>query len=154
MPKKKDVLRLPGDGSKFYLELLRNLTPQILLFAFVLVVGSKLNFSKLDFSNWLQTVLFYVLLVAFCFAAWGNCNQLLNGCYPDMPKWVRRISIKASSTNRVGLARFWFLVVAAIKMRLVVVLELIFVVFLLQIVLAVTVVASISSATNFLKMGA
>lgn len=154
MLRRKNVLRLPGEGSKHYLEFLRNLTPQILLFAFVLVVGSKLNFREVDLSNWLQTTLFYVLLVAFCFAAWGNCNQLFKGCYPDMSKWARRISVKAVSTNRGPFARLWFLVAAAIKMRFLVVVELVFVVFLLQIVLAVTVVASISSATNLLEMGA
>lgn len=154
MPKRKNVLRLPASGNKHYLEFLRNLTPQILLFAFVLVVGSKLNFSKVDFSNWLPTILFYVLLVAFCFAVWGNCNQLLNGCYPDILKWARRISIKASSTNRNGITRLWFLVVASIKMRFIVIVEIFFVMLLLQIVLAVVIVASITSAVSFIKMGA
>jgi len=150
--KNKNVLRLPGTGSKFYLEFLRNLTPQILLFAFVMVVGSKLDFGKVDFSNLLQTTLFYVLLVAFFFAVWGNCNQLFNGCYPDIKKWLKRISIKASSTNRSGLARLWFLVVAVLKKRFVVALELIFVVFLLQIVLAVIIIAAMSSAGSLLEM--
>lgn len=154
MPKRKNVLRLTGEGSKHYLEFLRNLTPQILLFAFVLVVGSKLNFHKVDFSNWLQTMLFYVLLIAFFFAAWGNCNQLFKGCYPDMAKWARRISFRAANTNRGFYSKFYFLFVASIKMRFIVIIELLFVVVLLQIVLAVTVVASISSATNLLKMGA
>jgi hypothetical protein len=154
MPKTKNVLRLPGIGSKHYLDFLRNLTPQILLFAFVLMVGRKLNFNKLDFANSLPTLLFYVLLVAFCFAVWGNCNQLLKGCYPDMLKWTRRISVKAVATRRTGLIRLWFLIVASIRMRLLVILELFFVILLLQIVLAVTIVASITSAVSFIKMGA
>ncbi|WP_444904082.1 hypothetical protein ACJJH9_04090 [Microbulbifer sp. DLAB2-AF] len=150
MPRKINSLRLPGKGSKYYLEFLRNLAPKILLFAFVLIIGGKLDFTKIDLSNWEMTLIFYVLLIAFLLAFIGNFRQLYTGCYSDIDRWSKKIFFKANISERTGLSKLWFFALAILKTRLIVFLELLFVSILLPIVLALIVRTSFSSANNLL----
>jgi hypothetical protein len=152
MPTKFNRLRLSGKGSKYYLEFLRNLTPQIFLFTFTVVIGDKIDFTQFDLSNWRETLIFYVLLIAFWIAFIGNIKQLFEGCYGDIQSWGKKISAKANRTRQLIFLRFFFYIVAAIRMRWIVFIEIIFFVILLQIALAMIIIASISSAVSILKM--
>jgi hypothetical protein len=76
--KRTQGIRIIGGGCKAYLEFLRNLTPQILLLGFTIHVGKQLSFTSVDFSNWLQTLIFFVLLISFLFAFIINYSVFYN----------------------------------------------------------------------------
>ena len=149
----KNHVQIIGRGKKHYLEFLRNLTPQVFLFAFVFIAGGKLDLRTIDFSNWLATSVFYVLFFAFCAATYCNCALLIERCYSDFGRWVDKVLSKAEETNRQGLSRLRFFIIAILKKRWVVVLEMILVFFFLQIALAIVVVAALPAASNILKGG-
>lgn len=65
-------------GREPFLNYLRNLSIQVLIFAFTLIAALKLDFTVWDLSNAPMTVVFYTLVVTFIFAAWANCSLLLN----------------------------------------------------------------------------
>lgn len=152
MARKLNRLRLLGDGTKNYLEFLRNLTPQVFLLTFALVIAQKINFTEVDVSNWLSTLIFYVLLLAFIFAFYGNFSQLFSGCYSDIKPWAKKLSAKANATNRNQLSRVLFFLVASVKMRGIVILEMIFVLVLLQVAFAIIIIESIASAVSIIKI--
>lgn len=51
-------IQLLNGGRSHYLEFLRNLTPQIVLFSIVLLLGHNLDFTRFDPDNWVATALF------------------------------------------------------------------------------------------------
>lgn len=149
---KKNTLRITGSGQKHYLDFLRNLTPQILIFTFVILVGHKLNLTEFDLSNWRQTTVFYVLLISFFIAVYCNCSQLIQGCYADIGKWLIKLSKKAESTQRNGLRRLSFLLIAIIKKRLIPCIEFTILVFFFQVLLATAITSAVYSAYSILNM--
>ncbi len=140
-----------GKGKKHYLEFLRNLTSQTLLLSFAFIVGSKLDFSSIDLSNWLQTSIFYVLVFAFFAAVFCNSIQLFEGCYSDFGKLLNRCLAEAKITRMGKFSKFKFFLMVIFKKKFIV-LELIIVMFFLQIILAVIVVSSLISATQLMSL--
>ena len=134
-----------------YLEYLRNLTPQTLLFAFVLISGSKLNFREFDISNWHATSAFYLLLFAFFLAVYANTTWFYKKSFGRYSVWLRRVQrlVNNKYSNRFVQARAFL--AAVWRRRIVESLE-VFVVFgLFQIVLAIVVVAGLQAATNMVR---
>ncbi len=150
MGRKIERIKVVGSGKKFYLEFLRNLTPQVLLFSFVLIVGRKLDFSTIDLGNWLQTAIFFVLLIAFIAAVYANYHQLFSGCYSGFGKWSDKIRAASAWNNRNGMDRVKFVLCAILRTRKLELAEILFVVFFLQVVIAIIVVTAIGSATRLI----
>lgn len=64
------MLLTTGKGA--FLEFLRNLTPQILLFSIAIVMASKLDLNKFDLSNFWGTLPFLMVIGVFLCAAIAN----------------------------------------------------------------------------------
>ncbi|PJK03778.1 hypothetical protein CO612_08660 [Lysobacteraceae bacterium NML71-0210] len=56
------------EAKKPFLELLRNITPQVVMLSLAFVVLGEINFSVIDVSN-LDLILFFFLLLVMSFAA-------------------------------------------------------------------------------------
>ncbi|AYF20052.1 hypothetical protein ACJO2A_23445 [Vibrio parahaemolyticus] len=139
-------------GRKHYLEFLRNLTPQVLLLSFALTVGSRLNFGVFDLSNWLPTAIFFVLLIAFLSAFYANCCQFVAGVYGDFGRWSDKIGRAAASNGRAGRRRIMFIICALWRYKKIVFLEVIFIVFFIQIAFSIVTVSAILAATRQLQL--
>jgi hypothetical protein len=135
------------ERKKYYLEFLRNLTPQVFLFYFAFILGNNLDFSTLDFSNWLPTLTFYVLLFSGFIAIYCNSMLLMKGFYSNFVRLVNKSTLKAKKDNK---KRFFFYIVI-LKRKWFVVFEGFLVFFYLQIILAVVIVSAIISARNVIS---
>lgn len=69
-------------GRGAFLEFLRNLTPQILLLSLCFFMGSKLNFSQMDFNNSTPTFIFFVFLFLAILAGWVNASIFMERFIP------------------------------------------------------------------------
>lgn len=70
-------MKILNEGRVAFLDFLRNLTPQVLLFAFALTVWAGLDFTKFDPSNWAMTLGFYICAVTFALAVIANMTQFV-----------------------------------------------------------------------------
>ncbi|WP_157043413.1 hypothetical protein [Paraglaciecola sp. T6c] len=145
MGSSKNSFRIVRQGKRAYLDFLRNLTPQTLLFSFVIITGRQLDFSKIDLSNTMPTVLFYTLLLSFIVAVYCNCSLLLNTLYPGKNEWVNRYYRRANKLNGSKFYNVYFVVLAALRKRYIALLELLVVFFFLQITIAVVIVVALKS---------
>ena len=71
-----------NEGRGAFLEFLRNLTPQILLLSLCFFMGSKLNFSQIDFNNSTPTFIFFVFLCLAILAGWVNASIFMERFIP------------------------------------------------------------------------
>lgn len=62
-----------------FLEFLRNLTPQILLFSIAIVMSTKLDLSRFDFSNTWNTLPFILVMATFFAAVMANMFMFIEG---------------------------------------------------------------------------
>lgn len=62
-----------------FLEFLRNLTPQILLFSIAIIMGSKLDLTKFDLDNTWNTLPFIFFIGTFFAAAVANMFMFIEG---------------------------------------------------------------------------
>ncbi|EIO4107045.1 TPA: hypothetical protein ACGU4U_004279 [Vibrio vulnificus] len=145
-------MKFMHSGRKHYLEFLRNLTPQVLLLSFTFTVGSRLNFGVIDLSNWFPTVIFFVLLIAFISAFYANCYQFVSGVYGDFGRWSDKIGRAAALDGRAGLNRVMFIVCAFWRYKKIVLLEMVFILFFIQIAFSIVTVSAILAATQQLKL--
>jgi hypothetical protein len=67
------------EGRKSFLEFLRNLTPQVMIFTIVLLVSAKLDLQKFDHSNLKQSSIFFLLLAIWLCAVIANTKEFLGG---------------------------------------------------------------------------
>lgn len=67
-------------GRVHLLEFLRNLGPQAVLLSLGLLAGIKLDFGKIDLSNWFATGLFWMFILIFCLCAYANISLFIERC--------------------------------------------------------------------------
>ncbi|QDW65655.1 hypothetical protein [Luteimonas granuli] len=70
-------MKILAEGKGAFLEFLRNLTPQVLLFVFALTAWVKLDFTTIDLSNWATTLAFYVCAITLALAVIANMTQFI-----------------------------------------------------------------------------
>lgn len=85
-----------------YLNLLRNLTPQVLLASLAWAIASKLDFSRFDLSNIGPTFAFFAFLALFGFAVYANSTLFLSELFPGLMPWIAQ---RESSLKESGVAR-------------------------------------------------
>lgn len=153
MDKRKitDRLQLLNDGRAHYLEFLRNLTPQIILFSVTLLLMVKLDFTRFDFNNKLPTALFLFLLGAFALAFYANATLFYERCFADLLKWRSDLSASLRAQEIKGHRLFFAKLHAIWKERLIEVLEVMVVFWFFQIALAVVMAMSLHSASSILQ---
>lgn len=134
-----------------YLNFLRNLTPQILLASLAWVLASKLNFAKIDLSNFVPTSGFFAFLSLFTYAAYSNISIFLTEVFPGLMPWVRAEEGRLHSD---GLSRLRIpkqLLMATLKERKLELALAAFTIVALQFVLAGVFVASIGAALSIIR---
>jgi hypothetical protein len=153
MDKRKitDRLQLLNDGRTHYLEFLRNLTPQIILFSVTLLLMVKLDFTRIDLNNKLQTALFFFLLGAFALAFYANATIFYGRCFAGLLKWRSDLSESLRAQDIKGHRLFVAKLRAIWDERLVEVLEVIVVFWFFQIALALVIAMSLHQATSILQ---
>lgn len=142
---------LLGKARTHYLEFLRNLTPQVLLFSVVLILGGKLNFTKFDISNWYGTLLFCLFLLYFCLAFYANSSLFYEKCFERNYVWTRRVSLVLNKKEYPPLKRAAVRIREVWRRRKVEFIEMIIVFHLLQAALAAVVFIGTHSAIQFLN---
>lgn len=150
MTKKKitERLQLLNGGRHFYLDFLRNLTPQIILLSVTWLVAAQLDFTRIDISNTGTTFLFFVVLGSFILAFWANSTLLYERCFAEWKQWYSELKESLTAQGITGFRRGTAKLHAIWKYRFVEFVEIIAVLGFLQIALAIVVSMSFNSAST------
>ena len=95
-----------------FLDYLRNLTPQILLFSTAVFMGTRLDFNKIDLSNWLMSLVFLSALVLFIASLLANAYVFTESfkSLPEIDQLLKNIHLENVSrlrrTTKILLAPF------------------------------------------------
>ncbi len=84
-------LHILNRGREPFLTYLRNITPQVLLIYAALMLSTKMDFGRLDLSNWVMTVECFILFGAFAAAFGINASNLLRSFSSRFERWRRRV---------------------------------------------------------------
>lgn len=139
-------------ARKPYLDFLRNLSPQILISSLAWVLALKLDFTKFDFSNAPQTVLFFGFLFLFLYAIYANTSVFLGCVFPTFQPWLRDHESHLTSRKTSRLKIPLLLIKAIFVERRTEFMLVIFVSVAIQLLLAGVFVSSVASALAFLKV--
>jgi len=101
----RDRLYLLNCGRAFYLEFLRNLTPQIVLLTITFLYGKNLDFSRIDLSNFLPTFVWWVFLGAFMLAFYVNAAIFYEHCFGGWKAWRTRLEKSLTARGILGYRR-------------------------------------------------
>ena len=99
---------LLNEGQRPFLEFLRNLTPQALLASTALLLGVRLDFGRVDLSNWFSTLSFFLCVAFACLAFFANMNQYFDALLAS----VDRFGTLARRLVRLGVTRRWALAIS------------------------------------------
>lgn len=72
-----------------FLNLLRNLTPQIFLASLAWLFGAKLKFTEVDVTNWMPTGGFFLFLAMFLYAFYANASLFFEEAFADLNRWLK-----------------------------------------------------------------
>ncbi len=148
--KKKGILKriyILNDGREPFLNFLRNLTPQILIFALLLNLATMLNFSKFDLSNTKATLYFYLFVAMFLLACYANFSLFLRHYRKHVKRFDKMVCIlrkRGYSPVRASLLSFYFVW----QRKRVELIESVFVVGLLPIALGSVIILGLQNADN------
>lgn len=134
-----------------YLDFLRNLSPQVVLASLAWVIAVKLDFGKLDPSNWLQTAGFFIYLAAFAWSFWANATLFLERAFPEFSAWRKA---EEGVLTEAGIRGWKFLAVfftKVMRQRPVEGIMSIAMLVLLTFALAAVLVSSIAATVSFLR---
>jgi hypothetical protein len=130
-----------------FLEFLRNLTPQILLFSIAIIMGTKLDLMKFDLSNTWSTMLFITFMGTFFAAAIANMFMFIEGACRSIEE-IDEKSKRLHSDGITGLAYTKELGVQLFKKSKVLFIELAVVMLIVQVGFLAVTISSIQAATN------
>jgi hypothetical protein len=153
MRKKKirDRLQLLNDGRSFYLEFLRNLTPQIALLTVTFLLGSMLDFTRIDLSNWLPTFACFVLFGAFVLAFYVNAAIFYERLFSPWKAWRTRLERLLTAHGFHGYRRVVAKLRVTWRFRFVEFLELLAVFYFFTFALVIVMVMSMFSVLGILR---
>jgi hypothetical protein len=95
-----------NEGVDAYLNLLRNVTPQILLLTLLLVLYTKLDFTVINIGNWKLTFIFYAFFTLFIAAFVANSCQFIKIFYDKPMQWELQFSSYYRNKNYTKLRKF------------------------------------------------
>ena len=153
MEKKRilDRIQLLNGGREPYLEFLRNLTPQIVLFTLVLILWVKLDFTRIDLNNAQPTITFFVLLGSFALAFYANSTVFYKKCFAELEAWLKEERAQHTSDGIKGLRFFVAMIKSVLQNRFIEFLELATITFFLPIALAGVIAIAIYQYQNILR---
>ncbi len=130
-----------------FLEFLRNLTPQILLFSIAIIMGSKLDLTKFDLGNTWNTLPFIFVIGMFFAAAVANMFMFIEGSCRSITD-IDEVSKRLHSEGIKGVPHLKELGVLLFKRSRVLFIEVAVALLIVQIGFAVVVISSIQAASN------
>ena len=137
-----------GRGS--FLEFLRNLTPQVLIFSIGIVAGYKLEPTCCYPENLKQTCIF-ICFISIGFAAiWANCSLFIEN-YLISFKRIGRASKLLNSLGVSGTRNLHALIKHTWRKRRIVFIELVIVFVLVEFGLVVVLFTAVSTSVSVLK---
>lgn len=154
--KKKSLLSrisVLSDGRKYYLEYLRNLTPQVILFTFAILVGAKINGATLDYKSAFSAFMFISFMILFAIAFYANTTTFYENCYGRLGMFVKRVRFMCKSKGYTTFKTHCVVMKSLLSCKLVEFLEVVFVFWFLQLTLAVVITVAIFQAYGMLKHG-
>lgn len=96
-----------GPGRSAFLEFLRNLTPCVLFASVALFMSLRLDFTRVDFSNWAPTFAFGVCALVSALAFFANLSAFLDsalGPGQRLERAVRRLRRRGAPDRRIAAA--------------------------------------------------
>ena len=130
-----------------FLEFLRNLTPQILLFSIAIIMGSKLDLTKFDLGNTWNTLPFIFVMGTFFAAAVANMFMFIEGSCRSIAD-IDDESKRLHSEGIKGLAHLKELGALLFKRSKVLFFEVAVALLVVQVGFLAVIVTSIQAATN------
>jgi hypothetical protein len=148
-----DRLSLLNEGRRHYLEFLRNLTPQGVLFAMTLFVATKLDLTRFEWKNpaLALTLIFIVFLASFLLSVYANTTNFYQEAFSKSIVWYKDqdVLIKNKGVN------YWQHALEMLKAiwqnQLVEVIEIIAVFVFLIVTCAMVIILSVQSAAGILE---
>ena len=99
-------------GRATYLEFLRNLTPQILLFAFIVIIGSRLDKNPVQSTYWFVNISMLVCFGLMWFLAFFANSSLLYekalASRPDVEEHKDYLKSQGVSGGKLAIQSFLF----------------------------------------------
>lgn len=146
-----DRLELLNGGRGAYLDFLRNLTPQAVLFSFVLLLGSKLGFHYAR-DNTIPTLLFVLLLGSFGVAVYANSTLFYERCFVNWKRWLSKmdgfLKIRRVSRGQRVAAK----IKAVWRNRLIEYVEVTIALYFIQAAVSIVIFSAMQTAYTFFKV--
>ncbi|WP_444923440.1 hypothetical protein ACJJH9_16805 [Microbulbifer sp. DLAB2-AF] len=73
-------------GRKDFLDFLRNMTPQIIIFSLIVISGQRLDFSEVTGEGVAITFMFWIFVGIFFLAFWANTSLLIKSIAESKPE--------------------------------------------------------------------
>ncbi|WP_411835607.1 hypothetical protein ACLBNB_19235 [Pseudomonas chlororaphis subsp. aurantiaca] len=140
------------EGRATYLEFLRNLTPQILLFAFIVIVGDKISrgLSSLSFGVFVNGFMLLCFFLMWGWAFFANASLLydkaLSSC-PDVEEYKN--SLKGRGVKNYKAA--WGTFIYTCKRHPLLVVEILMIIFVIYVGAILGMMSGVITAVGFVK---
>lgn len=97
-------MHILGAGRGAFLEFLRNLTPTILMTSVALLLWFRLDFRRIDLSNWSATSAFYACAITAALSWFANVSQFADKAFspvPGLERAIRLLKLRGHSTSTI-----------------------------------------------------
>ncbi|WP_136733426.1 hypothetical protein [Xanthomonas euvesicatoria] len=161
------------EGRKAFLEFLRNLTPQVALLSLAYFIGTRLDFNRVDLSNWAATLLFFALLLLAIISVAANSINFMSDYCRSLDVLDKAVKLRISAlkfeppaipccgycgleprpATKVGvLGLLGIALQEAAKIKVSLLAELLFTVLAVQVLMLTVFISSIFGGANLLKI--
>lgn len=145
-------MHILGAGRGAFLEFLRNLTPTILMTSVAVLFWFRLDFGRIDLSNWSATSAFYACAITAALSWFANVSQFADRAFspvPGLERGIRLLKTRSHSTGTLLKA----LLLLTWRRRPVIVVEAVVVVLISMAAVQVGAHTAVSAAATALRNG-
>jgi hypothetical protein len=146
------AMHILGLGRAAFLEFLRNLTPMVLMASIALLTWAQLDFRRVDLSNWLLTMAFYVCALTAALSLCANTSAFLDNAFVP-PLGLERAGRRLKRRGHSKVTLFRAMVTLTWRVKPAVFLEGVMALLVVYASLFVGVLSAISAATTALRNG-
>ena len=100
-------MHILGAGRSAFLEFLRNLTPTVLLVSATVFLHARLDFTRIDLSNWVLTLSFFGCLATAFLSMVANIFNFVDAAFGppfDYARALRRLSRRGHGVRTLAAA--------------------------------------------------
>lgn len=139
-------------GRGAFLEFLRNLTPFILLTSISILTWARLDFGRIDLTNWALTLAFFGCAFIATLSFYANLSSFLDNAFSASPQLERGIRLLRSRGHR-GSQLLCGAIVLTFRCRKVLLFELLVAVLIVYVALFAVANLAVSGAVTALRNG-